>query len=220
MHAKLRSVSYMGTAYKERITNSSRTASSTCCMEEIVLVSFRPFFHLRTCCAGLILAVELNILVSELTPQEKATPEVRHAIAVHMAMATGNYHKFFVLYAKAPNMGGYIMDHYADRERCAALITMGRAYVFDLPQNLFHGCLTQTPFRYKTLPVNYLLNELGYEDNELPRLIKFLTEHSASIFTNPNAPEREFIVDLKSALPGVLQAQAAKYTKVGIKGQV
>jgi len=143
---------------------------------------------------------ELNILVSELTPQEKATPEVRHAIAVHMAMATGNYHKFFVLYAKAPNMGGYIMDHYADRERCAALITMGRAY--------------------KTLPVNYLLNELGYEDNELPRLIKFLTEHSASIFTNPNAPEREFIVDLKSALPGVLQAQAAKYTKVGIKGQV
>jgi len=78
----------------------------------------------------------------------------------------------------------------------------------------------RTPFRYKTLPVSYLLKELGYEDNELPRLIKFLTEHSASIFTNPNAPEREFIVDLKSALAGVVQAQAAKYTKVGIKGQV
>ena len=75
-------------------------------------------------------------------------------------------------------------------------------------------------FRYKILPVSYLLKELGYEDNELSRLIKFLTEHSASIFTNPNAPERDFIVDVKSALPGVLQAQAAKYTKVGIKGQV
>lgn len=80
--------------------------------------------------------------------------------------------------------------------------------------------LIRTPFRYKTLPVNYLLKELGYEDNELPRLIKFITEHSASIFTNPNAPERDFIVDVRSALPGVLQAQAAKYTKVGIKGQV
>jgi len=83
-----------------------------------------------------------------------------------------------------------------------------------------HRCLLPTAFRYKPLPVAYLLKELGYEDNELPRLIKFLTEHSASIFTNPNAPEREFIVDLKSALPGVLHAQAAKYTKVGIKGQV
>lgn len=166
----------------------------------------------------LIPVVELNILVSELTPQEKGTPEVRHAIAVHMAMATGNYHKLFVLYAKAPNMGGYIMDHYADRERCAALITMGRAYV--LNTNTVYRCLLSPSFRYKTLPIGYLLKELGYEDNELPRLIKFLTEHSASIFTNPNAPEREFIVDLKSALPGILHAQAAKYTKVGIKGQV
>lgn len=98
---------------------------------------FSLFLLLRTCRTVLIPAVELNILVSELTPQEKATPEVRHAIAVHMAMATGNYHKLFVLYAKAPNMGGYIMDHYADRERCAALITMGRAYVFNPPQTLF-----------------------------------------------------------------------------------
>lgn len=103
---------------------------------------FSRFFNIRTCRVGLIPAVELNILVSELTPQEKATPEVRHAIAVHMAMATGNYHKFFVLYAKAPNMGGYIMDHYADRERCAALITMGRAYVLNLQQNLVEGINT------------------------------------------------------------------------------
>ena|SRR5258706_6005733 len=218
MRAKLLSASYMDTAYKERIMSSSRTASSTCCMEEIVLVSFRLFFHPNTRNTVLISAIELNILVSELTPQEKATPEVRHAIAVQMAMATGNYHKFFVLYAKAPNMGGYIMDHYADRERCAGLITMGRAYV--LNTNPVHKSLVLTSFRYKTLPVYYLLKELGYEDNELPRLIKFLTEHSASIFANPNAPEREFIVDLRSALPGVLQAQAAKYTKVGIKGQV
>jgi SAC3 family protein LENG8/THP3 len=133
MHAKLLSVSYMDTAYKERITNSSLTASSTCCMGEIVLVSF-CIFHLHTCHTVLIPVSELNILVSALTLQEKATPEVRHAIAVHMAMATGNYHKFFVLYAKAPNMGGYIVDHYADRERCAALVTIGRAYVFNLLQ--------------------------------------------------------------------------------------
>ena len=29
-----------------------------------------------------------------------------------------------------------------------------------------------------------------------------------------------FVVDLRSALPGILQAQVAKYTKVGIRGQV
>lgn len=89
-----------------------------------------------------------------------------------------------------------------------------------ISSKIWSKVLIRILFRYKTLPISYLLKELGYEDNELPRLIKFLTEHSASIFTNPNAPERDFIVDVKSALPGVLQAQVAKYTKVGIKGQV
>jgi len=70
---------------------------------------------------------ELNLLVSELTPQDKALPAVHHAVKTHMALATGNYHQFFALYLVAPNMGGYIMDHYVDRERCTALTTMTKA---------------------------------------------------------------------------------------------
>ena len=72
---------------------------------------------------------ELNFLVSQLTPQDKALPAVNHAIKTHMSLATGNYHQFFALYLVAPNMGGYIMDHYVDRERCVALTTMTKASV-------------------------------------------------------------------------------------------
>ncbi|CAG8669402.1 2104_t:CDS:2, partial [Acaulospora colombiana] len=70
-----------------------------------------------------------NKAVSELTPQDKALPAVQHAVKTHMAMATGNYHQFFALYLIAPNMGGYIMDHYVDRERCSAMISMTKASV-------------------------------------------------------------------------------------------
>jgi hypothetical protein len=39
----------------------------------------------------------------------------------------GNYHAFFELYEKAPNMGAYIMDHFVDRERIKALIVITKA---------------------------------------------------------------------------------------------
>lgn len=40
----------------------------------------------------------------------------------------GNYHAFFRLFLDAPNMGGYIMDHFSDRERMKALIVMTKAW--------------------------------------------------------------------------------------------
>lgn len=85
---------------------------------------------------------ELNFLVSQLTPQDKVLPAVQHAVKAHMAMATGNYHQFFALYLVAPNMGGYIMDQYVDRERCGALITMTKAYAFSHSRS----CTYHSPF--------------------------------------------------------------------------
>jgi hypothetical protein len=41
----------------------------------------------------------------------------------------GNYHAFFRLFLDAPNMGGYIIDHFSDRERIKALMVMSKAYV-------------------------------------------------------------------------------------------
>lgn len=71
---------------------------------------------------------ELNIFVGQLTPKQKVNPSVRHALDVQRAVSMGNYHAFFRLYINSPNMGGYIMDHFSDREKIKALIVMSRSY--------------------------------------------------------------------------------------------
>lgn len=59
--------------------------------------------------------------MSELTSDSKRAPAVAHALSVRLAVATNNYHRFFKLYLDAPNMNAYIMDHFVERERVAAL---------------------------------------------------------------------------------------------------
>lgn len=70
---------------------------------------------------------ELTLYVGQLTPKQKADEAVQHALAVQRAIALGNYHSLFELYLSAPNMGAYIMDHFIDRERIRALITISKA---------------------------------------------------------------------------------------------
>lgn len=67
--------------------------------------------------------------MSELTPSSKSEPAVAHALNVRLALAIGNYHRFFQLYNDAPNMNAYIMDHFAERERVAALTIMAKRCV-------------------------------------------------------------------------------------------
>jgi len=71
---------------------------------------------------------ELNLFVGQLTPKQKADPSVRHALDIQRAVSMGNYHAFFRLFLDAPNMGGYIIDHFSDRERIKALMVMTKAY--------------------------------------------------------------------------------------------
>lgn len=65
--------------------------------------------------------IELGRTIAGISPAEKREEAVSHALAVHTAVTTGNYHRFFKLYEDAPNMSGYIMDHFVERERVAAL---------------------------------------------------------------------------------------------------
>jgi hypothetical protein len=86
--------------------------------------------HLHTLCDHLLVVlVELNLYVSQLTSGQKASLAVKHALAVQRALALGNYHAFFEQYLNAPNMGAYIMDHFVDRERLRALFIMTKACV-------------------------------------------------------------------------------------------
>lgn len=72
-------------------------------------------------------SLDLNLLVGQLTSSQKQQPAIKHALEVQRVMSTNNYHAFFELYANAPNMGGYIMDHFVDRERAKSLLIMAKA---------------------------------------------------------------------------------------------
>lgn len=74
-----------------------------------------------------LIPVDMAALLAQLTPAEKADPGVHHALQVHASLATSNYVRFFRLYNAAPNMSGYIMDHFVERERMSALAIMSKA---------------------------------------------------------------------------------------------
>ena len=73
--------------------------------------------------------VDMATLLAQLTPTEKSDPGVHHALQIHAALATSNYVRFFRLFNTAPNMSGYILDHFVERERMSALTIMSKAYV-------------------------------------------------------------------------------------------
>jgi len=138
------------------------------------------------------------LYVSQLTPKQKASSAVKHALAVQRALALGNYHAFFELYLNAPNMGAYIMDHFVDRERLRALLVMTKSY--------------------QRLPLAFIHQELAFDS--LNHVHEFLMSHRAAHFVNPNNSDAEKILDCKivsTELPTVLEE---KYRKVQIKGAI
>jgi len=141
---------------------------------------------------------DLNLYVGQLTDRQKSDPAVRHALNVQRALAMGNYHSLFDLYMNAPNMGAYIMDHFIDRERSRALMVMTKAY--------------------RTLPLSFIQNELAFETPTAA--LDFISEHRASFFQNPNAPDSEKILDCKPAGAPLAQVFEEKYRKIQIKGAV
>lgn len=70
---------------------------------------------------------DMSNVLAELTPADKSSPAIKHALAIRSAIALGNYHQFFKLYHTTPNMGAYIIDKFLDRERIAALAVINKA---------------------------------------------------------------------------------------------
>ena len=70
---------------------------------------------------------DMNDVLADLTPTEKSTSSIQHALNARSALALGNYHRFFQLYLSTPNMGAYLMDMFVTRERLAALTNMCKA---------------------------------------------------------------------------------------------
>lgn len=77
----------------------------------------------------LIRWTDVNSTMAELTAEQKADSFVQHALNVRSSLATGNFHRFFILYKTAPNMGGYLIDQFCERVRVQSLIILCKAYV-------------------------------------------------------------------------------------------
>ncbi|QRW17058.1 ubiquinol-cytochrome C reductase cytochrome C1 subunit [Rhizoctonia solani] len=140
---------------------------------------------------------EINLLLAQLNPETKSTEFVRHALDVQAALLANNYHKFFDLYLKAPNMGGYIMDHMLPRERMSALITMTKAYLH--------------------LPLSFLASELAFDGTA--DVDRFLSSHSIATYATgqPNAAGEKRL-DCRAVHARVVACYEEKYRKVAICG--
>lgn len=79
--------------------------------------------------------IEINELLATLSPAEKNNENVVHALEVRKALASRNYHRLFRLYNLAPNMGGYLMDFFVERERVAACCIICKSYHCPLNDN-------------------------------------------------------------------------------------
>ncbi|KAI9485882.1 MAG: SAC3/GANP/Nin1/mts3/eIF-3 p25 family-domain-containing protein [Benjaminiella poitrasii] len=138
---------------------------------------------------------DVNAAMANLTPEQKRNEFVQHALKVRSSLATANYHQFFILYKTAPNMGGYLMDHFCERERVQSLIIL---------------CKACRP----TLPLSFIQNELAFDSEE--DVIKFLQEQKANYLQENNGNRS---LDAKAAYSALLEG-SKKYKKIDIKGQV
>ncbi|KAL7328853.1 hypothetical protein PS15p_207060 [Mucor circinelloides] len=137
---------------------------------------------------------DVNSTMADLTLEQKQNPFVQHALNVRSSLATANYHRFFHLYKTAPNMGGYLMDHFCERERVHSLIIL---------------CKSCRP----DIPLAFIQQELAFDS--IDQVLKFLGEQKAN-FLKANSSEA---LDARAAYAGLMES-SKKYKKIDIKGQL
>ncbi|KAF2196072.1 hypothetical protein GQ43DRAFT_278521 [Delitschia confertaspora ATCC 74209] len=154
-------------------------------------LAYRVLYYIYTCNQ-----TDMNDLLAELTPADKAQAAVKHALDVRSSLALGNYHKFIQLYIIAPNMGAYLMDMFIERERLAALANIAKAYM--------------------SVTLRFLSDELGFESD--PECAEFLQSRGAEqLFQSTESGYRVNIGQGKALFD---QLRAAAFSKVDIKGQI
>jgi SAC3 family protein LENG8/THP3 len=134
---------------------------------------------------------DLGNMVAALGAEDAAEPAVRHALDVRRAVALGDYRQLGVLAADAPNMGGYLMDHFMPRERALAVQAMCRAY-------------------RPSVPVAHIRASLGLDSDA--DALELLAALDAVLLSDTQ-------VDTKASMP-YITAKAGSFSSVDIKGQL
>ncbi|KAL4812651.1 SAC3/GANP/Nin1/mts3/eIF-3 p25 family-domain-containing protein [Aspergillus spinulosporus] len=140
----------------------------------------------------------MNDALADLTPADKRSAAVKHALDVRSALALGNYHRFFQLYLDTPNMGAYLMDMFVDRERLSALSAICKAYKPDVK-------------------IRFITEELGFESDE--QSARFILDHCSEDMLL----EKDGAVRLLTGGKAAQLFEAAKadaHRVIDIKGQI
>ncbi|MCO5615030.1 hypothetical protein L7F22_069318 [Adiantum nelumboides] len=128
--------------------------------------------------------------MARLSVNDKEDSAIKHALAVRVAVAAGNYTAFFRLYKAAPNLGTCLMDLYIEKMRFEALRCMTRAY-------------------RPSLQVSYIGRILGFigfgasdhssekDPEDLEECEEWLRAHGAILVTDN---EGELCVDCKASM--------------------
>jgi hypothetical protein len=125
INAKRNFDNFTSTIYQDMRQSSWLIGYCIYCIPRIIGVASRgitfPPHSINSC------LLDINKLISELSPVHRKDPAVQHALEVRSALSQNNYFRFFRLYSNAPNMGGYLMDKFLDRERVQAMLIMCKA---------------------------------------------------------------------------------------------
>ncbi|KAK9239831.1 SAC3/GANP/Nin1/mts3/eIF-3 p25 family-domain-containing protein [Lipomyces kononenkoae] len=138
---------------------------------------------------------DMNDLLIELTDEQKADDAIAHALRVRDAVTDQDYHSLMKLYLSAPNMGGYIMDSFIDRERHAALEIICKAFRPDVP-------------------LRFLTDEMGFESDK--SCYEFLEKHALHQFID----ESSLRLRTKDAYATTQTNRTTAFKRIDIKGQI
>ena len=93
----------------------------------------------------------------------RENPEIKHAMKIYVSWLTHDYSTFFNLYISTPNMGGYLIDMFVQRERLSALKVITNAY-------------------RPAVSIEYITRILAFQDRD--ECVGFLTSISAVLTAN------------------------------------
>ena len=106
---------------------------------------------------------DIDQCMATISPGIREVPEVLHAKKIYSSWVLHDYSAFFKLYVATPNMGGYLIDMFVQRERLNALKIMSKAY-------------------RPTVSVDFITRVLAFQDRE--ECISFLISTSAVLTAN------------------------------------
>ena len=108
----------------------------------------------------------MTTALASLTPEHRNDECIKHALQVRSAWALNNFHKFFILYQKAPKMSGYLLDWFVERARKMALKSITKAYVY--------LCFINTKSEEQILTFIFIFLQLCYRKTWIKILKRFV----------------------------------------------